>query len=120
MESTLNFMSMFNIFIAAYVLYYAIKGSGKVYENDYPKEMKAEHAKILRIFCWVVGVGMMPLAILEYKDGFNSIWTTISIFFVLGCIAVYVVIFRKKFGKYLKKPAKKNQKINQKNPGSKK
>lgn len=114
MESSMNFMSMFNIFIAVYVLYYAIKGDGKIYENDYPKEMKAEHAKILRIFCWVVGCGMLPLAILEYMNGFDSIYTIISIIFVLGCIVVYAVVFRKKFGSLLKKPVKKNSSKNKK------
>ena len=118
-----SMMVWFNIFIAVYLLYYAIKGSGKVYENDYPKEMKEEHAKFLRMFCWVTGVGMLVLSILEYisisnadaaAGSFNSPFTIVSIVYVLACIVVYFVVFQKKFRPYLKKdkttPAKTKKK----------
>jgi len=48
MDGAFNFMMIFDIFIAVYLLYYAIKGSGKAYENDYPEEMQAAHRKLLR------------------------------------------------------------------------
>jgi hypothetical protein len=106
-----DFMLIFNIFIAAYLLYYAIKGEGKVYENDYPKAMKEEHTNMLRLFCWVTGAGMLLLSILEFAFGFGSIITTISIAFVLGCIVIYFIFFRIRFKEYLKstKPEKKKK-----------
>ncbi|MDL2237531.1 hypothetical protein LJC56_06850 [Christensenellaceae bacterium OttesenSCG-928-K19] len=104
MSSSMDFMLMFNIFIAAYLLYYAIKGTGKVYENDYPQSMKEDHAKFLRMFCWIVGIGMLVFTILEFIQGFGSIWTTVSIIYVLGAVVVYFVIFQTRFRKFLKKP----------------
>lgn len=107
MSSSMNFMMIFNIFIAAYLLYYAIKGTGKVYENEYPKAMKEEHAKLLRKFCWITGVGLLVFSILEYIKGFNSVWTIVSIVYVLGCIVVYFILFRVRFKEYLAKPKAK-------------
>ena len=100
----MDFMLMFNIFIAAYLLYYAFKGSGKVYENDYPKAMKEAHAKLLRKFCWITGVGLLVLTILEFIYGFNSPWAIVSIVFVLGCVAIYFILFRVRFKEFLSKP----------------
>ncbi len=103
-SSSMNFMMIFNIFIAVYLLYYAFKGTGKVYENDYPKAMKESHAKLLRKFCWITGVGLLVLSILEYIQGFNSVWTIVSIVFVLACIVVYFVLFRVRYKEFLAKP----------------
>ena len=61
-------MMIFDIFIAIYLLYYAIKGSGKAYENDYPEEMQEAHRKLLRTFCWITGVPLLVLSILEYTS----------------------------------------------------
>ncbi len=109
MSSSLDFMMIFNIFIAAYLLYYAIKGSGKVYENEYPKAMQESYLKFMRKFCWIAGVGMMVFSILEYLNGFDSIFSILSIVYVLGCVVTYFVLFRVKYKEYLKKtkPVKK-------------
>ncbi len=104
MASSMNFMMLFNIFIAIYLLYYAIKGSGKAYENDYPKEMKESHNKMLRKFCWITGVGLLILSILEYQAGFDSVWSIVSIVFVLGCVVTYFILFRVRYKQYLSKP----------------
>ena len=106
-----DFMLYFNLFIAVYVLYYAFRGTGKIYENDYPNEIKEAHAKFLRKFCWIVGIGMLPLTILELVFGSNgvySVFSWINIGFVLACVVFYLVIFKVKFGKYVytKKPRK--------------
>ena len=45
-----DFMLYFNVLIAIYLLYYAIKGSGKIYENDFPEEAKKAHNTFLRKF----------------------------------------------------------------------
>ncbi len=107
-----DFMLYFNLFIAVYVLYYAIRGQGKIYENDYPKEIKEAHAKFLRKFCWVVGIGMLPLTILELVFETNTAYSFLSwvnIGFVLVCVVFYLVVFKVKFGKYVypQKPNKK-------------
>ncbi len=99
-----DFMLYFNLFIAVYVLYYAIRGQGKIYENDYPKAIKDDHARLLRKFCWIVGLGMLPLTILElvYDSASQaSVFSWINIGFVLGCVVIYLIIFRVKFGKYV-------------------
>lgn len=99
-----DFMLYFNLFIAAYVLYYAIRGQGRIYENDYPKAIKEGHAKLLRKFCWIVGLGMLPLTVLELVYDTNnqaSVFSWINIGFVLAAIVTYLVIFRVKFGKYV-------------------
>ena len=108
MGSSMNFMMIFNIFIAAYLLYYAIKGTGKVYENEYPKAMQESYMKFMRKFCWITGIGMLILSILEYINKSNSIFTVISIVYVLGCVVLYFILFRVKYKEFLKKskPAK--------------
>jgi di/tricarboxylate transporter len=99
------------LFAAVYVLYYAIRGKGKIYENDYPKAIQEEHSKFLRKFCWVIGLGILPLTILEFIFEHSSFypfieWTNIG--FVMICVVVYLIIFRKRFGKYIypQKPGK--------------
>lgn len=109
MEGAFNFMIIFDIFIGVYLLYYAIKGSGKAYENDYPEEMQAEHRKILRMFCWITGAPLLVLSILEYMspDKAMSIWSIISIIYILACVVAYFIVFRVKFKEYLKDPRKR-------------
>lgn len=97
-----DFMLYFNLFIAVYVLYYAFKGTGKIYENDYPAAVKEPHAKLLRKFCWIVGLGMLPLTIAELilKDEASfGVFSWLNIGFVLGCVVVYLILLKKRFGK---------------------
>lgn len=103
----LDFMLWFNIFIGVLLVYYAIKGSGKVYDNDYPEAMKEDAAILLRKFCWIAGVPMLVLSILELSmqgQSFTFVISMISIFYVLGCVTVYLVLFRKRFKQYLSNP----------------
>ncbi len=108
MEGAFNFMMIFDIFIAIYLLYYAIKGSGKAYENDYPEEMQEAHRKLLRTFCWITGVPLLVLSILEYTsaEGIQSPWSIVSIIYILACVVAYFIIFRVKFKEYLRDPRK--------------
>ena len=111
-DSSMNLMVIFDLFIAAYLLYYAIKGEGKLYENDFPKAMQEEHTKLLRKFCWIAGVPMLILSVLEYMYSYRSVWAYIVIGYGLACVIVYVIIFRVRFAKYLdtkkaQTPAKK-------------
>lgn len=108
MGDAFNFMMYFDIFIAGYLLYYAIKGSGKAYENDYPAEMQEEHRKMMRIFCWATGAPLLVLSILELTagNGVTSIYSIISVVYILGCVVAYFIIFRVKFKHYLRNPRK--------------
>ena len=36
-----DFMLFFNILISIYILYYGIKGSGKIYDVNYPEEPRS-------------------------------------------------------------------------------
>lgn len=100
-DSSMNMMVIFDVFIAVYLLYYAVKGEGKLYENDFPKAMQEEHRKLLRKFCWITGTPMLVLSVLEYIYSYRSVWSYIVIGYGLACVAVYVIIFRVRFGKYL-------------------
>lgn len=107
-ESATNFMVLFNIFVGGYLLYYAIQGKGRLYEGgEYPKEMMEEHVKLLRKFCWWVSIPLLVLSLLEYSQGFGSIWSTISVAYVLSAVVLYVIVFYRRFGKYLH-PEKNN------------
>lgn len=100
-DQAMDFMVIFNIFIGGYLLYYAILGKGKLYEGDYPAAMQEEHVKLLRKFCWFVGIPMLVLSILEYVYGFGSIWSTISVVYVLSAVVIYFIIFYHRFKQYL-------------------
>ena len=108
----MGFMTIINFFIGIYVLYYAFKGKGKIYENDYPTAMKEDYAQMLRKFCWIVGIGMIVFSILEYTNKEMSIWVYLGMGFVLTCVVVFYVLFRIRFKQYLKtdKPAKAEKK----------
>ena len=99
MQQSYDFMLYFNIFIAIYLLYYAIKGTGKIYENEYPKEVKEAHAKFLRKFCWIVGIAMLVLTVLElmYTELVFLAW--IEIGFVGAAVIIYIVVAHIKFRK---------------------
>lgn len=113
-SEAMGFMIIFNIFIGVYLLYYAIRGTGKLYENEYPEKMQAAHRSLLRKFCWITGAGMLVLSILEYMNQGVMVFAIVSIVFVLGCVVVYYVLFRTRFGEYIytkkeNKPAKKDK-----------
>ena len=98
-----DFMLYFNVLIAIYLLYYAIKGSGKIYENEFPEEAKKAHNTFLRKFCWIVGVAMLVLSALELifkAEEWAVILAWTNIIFVLAAVVYYIIIFKKKFGKY--------------------
>jgi hypothetical protein len=103
-----DIMLFFMLFAAVYLLYYAFRGEGKIYENDYPKAMQEEHRNYMRKFCWIVGIGILVFTALEFFNPNNGFFSWLNIGFVLGAVVVYLIIFRKKFGKYVypKKPEK--------------
>ena len=107
MYNPLNFMLFFNIIIAVYLLYGGIKGDGKMYENDYPENVQKEYKSGIRKFCLFTGIIMLVLSILElvlyqYPDlnGIANVVSWVNIALVFVAIAVYLILARKKYGKY--------------------
>lgn len=93
-------LSGFTIIIGLFALYSAITGKGPAYKNDYPKAIQAEANKLMRLFCWVLGPVITVFGVLDYM---GNVWASyVNIVFTIGAIVVYMIIFRKKFGKILK------------------
>ncbi len=93
-------LSGFTIIIGLFALYSAITGKGPAYKNDYPKAIQAEANKLMRLFCWVLGPVITVFGVLDYM---GHVWASyVNIVFTIGAIVVYMIIFRKKFGKILK------------------
>ena len=96
-----QFMAVFMIVIGGFIFYSAITGKGPAYKNDYPKEMKEEANAFLRKFCWIVGPATLITGILDYLEYPWIYW--ISLGLILPGIIVYIIMFRRKFKKYLNK-----------------
>lgn len=101
-----SFMAFFMIIIGVFIMYSAITGKGPAYKNDYPKAIQEEHHKMMRKFCWIVGPVALAAGILDYMHANGSIgfpygyWIGLGI--IIPAIVVYIIIFRRKFKKYLK------------------
>lgn len=63
-----GFFSIFQIVIGAYLIYAAITGKGKLYENDNLKESisREKYVKKMRLYALVTGIVMLAGAVLEY------------------------------------------------------
>ena len=101
-DSATDFLVIFNIFIGGILLYYAIVGKGRLFEGEYPKEMMEAHVKLLRKFCWYVSIPFLVLSFLEYAEGFGSIWSTLCVVYGLSAVVIYIIIFQRRFGRYLR------------------
>lgn len=101
-----NFDSMFGYMfsgIGVLCLYFAFRGKGMAYNNHYPKAIKAEADKLLRLFLWILGPIVLAQGILDIT-GITAQYPFIyAILFVVtfALLIAYYVIFRKKFGKTL-------------------
>lgn len=96
-----GFFAVFTIAIGVFALYSAFTGKGPAYNNDYPKAMKEEANKLLRTFMWIFGPVMTVTGVLDYMGYSWAYFVSMGI--VLPGIIVYVILFRRKFKKYLKK-----------------
>jgi len=95
-------MNIIIVVAGAMAIYYAITGKGGVYNNDYPKEIKEEANNFTRKFLWILGPVALISGLLPFFQGLE--WTYwIGMILILPTIIVYVILFRMKFGKYLKK-----------------
>lgn len=100
LQSMDQFMSIIMVIAGLMSFYYAITGKGKVFENDYPKEMKEDANKLLRNFLWLIGPFALISGILQLIGYAWAYWISLV---VLPEIVVYYIIFRKRFKQYLKK-----------------
>ena len=100
MQDMMQMTTYFMIIIGVLALYSAITGKGPAYKNDYPKEMKEEANKMMRIACWIAAPIMIVTGILELQGLRWAYYVSLGTI-VPGCI-VFVILFRRKFKKYLK------------------
>ena len=104
----INTMLYFNIFVAIILLFYAIRGKGQVYDVDYPEEPKKEYIRMTRIFLFAVGVFLLVLSFVElylFNNGYEAYAYTLSWFDIitaLAAVVIYIIVVKKKFGKYQK------------------
>jgi len=99
-DSMNNFMSIIMIVIGVFIIYSAITGKGPAYKNDYPEEIQEEHRKMLRIFCTIVGPVVLAGGILDYMKIPWGFWVSTGV--IVPGIIIYIIIFRRRFKKYLK------------------
>lgn len=55
----MEFFNYFEIILGIYLLYAAITGKGKYYENPYTKVPREQYVKVMRILALIVGVMIM-------------------------------------------------------------
>ncbi|MBR5292386.1 MAG: hypothetical protein IKU32_05640 [Clostridia bacterium] len=94
----IGFMTMFEFFIAIYLLYAAFKGDGKLYENEYINCSREEYIKGMRKLAALTGVVMLASCGLELFKVIEPASTIGWILWALtfGCILVMVVYSVKK------------------------
>lgn len=61
----MEFFNIFELAIGAYLLYAAISGKGKYYENEYCKVPREQYVKVMRIFALAVGLLIMVAPVLQ-------------------------------------------------------
>ena len=89
-------------------MYYAIRGKGQIYDVDYPEEAKKEYCRMIRIFCWCVGIFLLVISIIElwlFNNGGAPLAMTLSWFDIIATLAavvIFVIVTKRKFGKYQK------------------
>ncbi|MDL2234975.1 hypothetical protein LJC07_02335 [Christensenellaceae bacterium OttesenSCG-928-L17] len=89
----MDMLNGFQALIGAYLLYCAITGKGKLYENDNVKEgMEQTYKKRMRQFAWALGPLMIAQCVLDWQGGVqeNAAMTTAG-HVVFGLVIVGVV-----------------------------
>ncbi len=90
--------------VGAMCIYYAIRGKGMAFNNHFPAQIKEESDKLLRKFFWILGPIILVQGYLDVSGISAQYGFIYGIFFgvSIAVLAVYYIIFRKKFGKILK------------------
>ncbi len=101
---TLDIVIIMDIAIGAYFLYAGITGKGNLYVNNrHPKEIREDAKKLLRVITLILGAILFVSGIFEAFNLFSQgIVMLVSISACVIVLIVYFIIFRKKFGEYLR------------------
>ncbi|MDO5110786.1 MAG: hypothetical protein Q4E65_00610 [Clostridia bacterium] len=72
----MDFFNIFEIGIGLYLLYAAITGKGRYYDNEYCKVPREQYVKVMRIFAWIVGILIMVAPVLQLTGlmAETSVW----------------------------------------------
>ena len=94
-------MSAFMAIFGALALYSAFTGKGPAFKNDYPKAMKEDADKLTRLFCWIFGPIALVTGVLDFMGHQWAFWASFVV--IIPGFVIYIIIFRKRFKKYLDK-----------------
>lgn len=107
MDSVNSMMSVFNILIGVICGYSAIAGKGFIYKNDYPEEVSVPYCKMLRKLCAVLAPLTLFMGIEEYcgllPENASFVVQMVLTVLVFALLVVFIIWFRKKFGKIIDK-----------------
>ncbi len=107
MDNVTNMMSMFNLLIGLLCAYCAITGKGLAYKNEYPKEVKPEADRMMRILLAVLAPLMLFMGAEDYfslfPDNVSFVVQMVLTVLVFLLVVAYIVWLRVKFGKILDK-----------------
>ena len=107
MDNVNSMMAMFNLIIGAICAYCAITGKGFAYKNEYPKEVKPEADRMMRILLAILAPIMLFMGAEDYFSLFEDnisfiVQITCTALVFVGVVA-YIVWIRVKFGKIIDK-----------------
>lgn len=92
-DGTLNYMPIFKIIIALYLLYVAILGSGKILENKYLKIEEKKFRTIMRIVALAGAVFTLGNSAIEFFLYDNATFNVVgSVLWVLGLAALVAML----------------------------
>ena len=118
MQSSFGMLTMFELLIGVYLIYAAIKGDGKLYENDYLKCSREEYVKGMRRLALLTGVIMLlssGLELLGITEP-NSVLSWILWFITFGSIILMMVYSVKKTDREAAKAGKSTGAASPENP----
>lgn len=85
-------MTMFELFIGVYLIYAAIKGDGKLYENEYLNCSREEYIKGMRKLAVITGVLMIASALLELVGVVDPVSVTGLILWAVSFASIIVMM----------------------------
>ena len=85
-------MTMFELFIGIYLIYAAIKGEGKLYENEYLNCSREEYVKGMRILALITGLLMLASSGLELLNVVDPVSALGIILWVMTFICIVLMM----------------------------
>lgn len=94
-----SFFSLINLVIGAYLLYSAITGSGRLYQNENIKKgMEAQYKKRLRIMAFILSPFMLAQSAIDYfyPDDANMRAVSFALYVVslIAVVALFIISYR--------------------------